>query len=69
METDFFWSSSRKIYKYEKSKQKNRGIALIINNVEFDPDTKLAPRESSNEDAKRLKGLFKDLKYDVHGMF
>ena len=66
METDFFWSSSRKIYKYEKSKQKNRGIALIINNVEFDPDTKLAPRESSNEDAKRLKGLFKDLKYDVH---
>ena len=64
METDFFWSSSRKIYKYEKSKQKNRGVALIINNVDFDPETKLEPRGSSNVDAKQLQDLFKDLKYD-----
>ena len=69
METDFFWSSSRKIYKYEKSKQKNRGIALIINNVKFDPKTKLEPQWSSNEDAERLKDLFKDLKYDPHVHF
>ena len=68
METNFFWSSSRKIYQYEKNKQKNRGIALIINNGQFYP-TKLVPRESSNEDAERLKDLFKDLKYDLHVRF
>ncbi|XP_011410391.1 PREDICTED: caspase-6-like [Amphimedon queenslandica] len=53
------------IAKYEKSRKRPRGVAVIINNVEFEPGTGLENRASSDKDCENLGNLFKDYGYDL----
>ena len=50
------------IYSMTHSK---RGIALIINNEKFDPQTKLDDRSGSDSDVKQLKKVLEKLLFDV----
>ncbi|XP_011405572.1 PREDICTED: caspase-8-like [Amphimedon queenslandica] len=52
------------VYKYDINETREHGVVLIINNVYFTEKDK-ADRESSNEDAKRLKKVFEGLHYQV----
>ena len=51
------------VYHYPTNKGKHRGIALIINNVDF--EGKLPERTSSTKDAEKLKSIFVNLRYKV----
>ncbi|XP_046568754.1 uncharacterized protein LOC124277143 [Haliotis rubra] len=43
----------------------NRGLAVIINNENFDPESKLSDRKGSGVDASNLKGMFHRLGFKV----
>ena len=51
------------VYHYPTNKGKHRGIALIINNVDFKGI--LPKRTSSTKDAKKLESIFLNLRYKV----
>lgn len=51
------------VYHYPTNKGKHRGIALIINNVDF--KGKLPERTSSTKDAEKLESIFENLRYRV----
>lgn len=44
---------------------KRRGMAIIINNKDFHPNTGLNTRDGTNLDASRLEGTFLALGFDT----
>ncbi|ESO89043.1 hypothetical protein LOTGIDRAFT_209997 [Lottia gigantea] len=46
-------------------KTENRGIAIIINNVLFDPETEMDERKGGEVDQEALKQRFTELEFDV----
>ena len=49
-------------YKMDNPK---RGLCVIINNKEFDPNTRMSERRGTDEDASSLKGIFTDYGFKV----
>ncbi|CAC5418454.1 CASP7 [Mytilus coruscus] len=43
-----------------------RGIALLIHNEEYGPESGFKNRPGDNEDFKHMLGIFKELEFDVH---
>ena len=52
------------VCKYDVNKTGEHGVVLIINNVHFEGKD-ISDRESSYQDAKRLKEVFEGLRYQV----